>query len=141
MRGKVVTFAWLVAKPWQKRTLEGSGGSGARFWTRGFCVGGSRIAKPCQGRTLEGSGGSSARFWTCDFAWKGCHFWPWQGRTLQGCAGSGASFCTRGFWTLGFAWKCRHLRVVTFVSRAAKPWHGLEGRETLAGAYSRGLWQ
>ena len=53
----------------------------------------SRGAKPWQERALEGSGGSGARFWT-----------P---AVLRG-------------------------RVVTF---------GLEGRETVAGAYFRGLWR
>ena len=108
------------AKPWQGRTLEGSGSSGARFWTpavlRGrvvtralavaarafgplrFCVEGSsllvsRVAKPWRGRALEGSGGSGAHFWT-----------P---AVLRG-------------------------RVVTF---------GLERRETVAGASFRGLWR
>ena len=43
-----VDFAYLFlplrgAKPWRGRALEGSGGSGARFWTRGFCVEGSSL--------------------------------------------------------------------------------------------------
>ena len=42
---------------------------------------------------------------------------PWQGRTLEGSGGS--------------AWVLRG-NVVTF---------GLKGRETVAGAYSRGLWR
>ena len=43
-----------VAKPWHRRIAEGSGGSGARFWTRGFCLEMAsllvlRVAKPWQG--------------------------------------------------------------------------------------------
>ena len=48
---------------------------------------------------------------------------PWQGRTLEGSGGSGARF-----WTPAVL----RGKVVTF---------GLEGRDTVAGAYSRGLWR
>ena len=33
LRGRVVTFGLEGREPWQGRALEGSGGSGARFWT------------------------------------------------------------------------------------------------------------
>ena len=48
---------------------------------------------------------------------------PWQGRTPKGSGGSGARF-----WTPAVL----RGRVVTF---------GLEGCETVAGAYFRGLWR
>ena len=133
-------LASRAAKPWQGRTLEGSGRSGARFW---FCVEGSsllvsRAAKPWHGRTLEGSGcetvaGAYSRgLWpkgalldSRGFAWKGRHFWsraakPWQGRTLEDSGGSGARF-----WTPAVL----RGKVVTF---------GFEGRETVAAPYLEG---
>ena len=57
------------AKPWRGRALDGSGGSGARFWmsavlrgmvlTSGF-DGGKTVARAYS----RGPGGSGARFWT-----------------------------------------------------------------------------
>ena len=48
-----------AAKPWHGHTLEGFGGSGARFWTPAV-LRGRVVTKPWQGRTFEGSGGSGA---------------------------------------------------------------------------------
>ena len=85
----------------------------------------SRGAKPWQG-----SGGSGARFWNPrGSAWEGSSLLvsrgtkPWQGRNVEGSGSSGARF-----------WNPRVClgRVVTF---------GFEGHETVAGAYSRGLWR
>ena len=96
-----------AAKPWQGRTLEGSGGSRARFWTRGFCVETSSLL--VSRRTLEGSGGSRARFWTRGFSVEMSSLLvsraakPWQGRTLEGSGGSCA-----GFGPVEFAWKGCH---------------------------------
>ena len=111
---------------WQGRTLEGSGGSGARFWTsavlRGRVVTFALRAKPWQGRTLESPGSSGARFWTPRFCMEGSPLLlsrakPWQGRTLESPGGSGARF-----------WTPAVLR-------------GTVVCETVAGAYSRGLWR
>ena len=68
---------------WQGRTLEGSGGSGVDFASKG-CHFWSRVAKPWQGRTLQGSGGSRARFWTRGFSveMSSLLVWRGQGRTL-----------------------------------------------------------
>ena len=80
-----------AAKPWRGRTLEGSGGSGTRFWTRGFCLEGSsllasRAAKPWRGRALEGSGGSGALLGS----------WILRGRVVTG--GAVARAYSRGLW-------------------------------------------
>ena len=92
-----------VAKPWQGRALEGSGGSGARFWTPGFCVEGSsllapRVAKPGKGRTTQRALAVVARaFGPPRFCVERKRWW---GRT--GSGGGGARF-----WTPGSAWKSR----------------------------------
>ena len=116
--------------PWQGRTLEGSGATGARFGMsavlRGKVVGG---AKPWQGRALEGSGASGACFGRPRICVEGSSLLasrgakPWQGLTLEGSGATGARF--------GMSAVLRG-RVVTF---------GLGGRETVAGACSRGLWR
>ena len=100
-----VDFAWKCRHFWPRgarnrgggRTLEGSGGSGARFWSRGFCV---------EMSSLLAARGAK----------------PWQGRTLDALAVAAALLdpaLLRG-------------GVVTF---------GLEGREAVAWAYSKGLWR
>ena len=107
-------WASRAAKPWQGRTLENSGGSGARFWSSAVLREGSsllvsRAAKPWQGRTLEGSGGSGACFWSSAVLREGSSLLvsraakPCQGRTLEGFGGSGVRLDPRGF-----AWKSRH---------------------------------
>ena len=130
MRGRIITSGPEGRETVAGHTLEGSGGSGARFWTRGFCVEGSsflvsRAAKPWQGRILEGSGGSGARFWTCGFCVEGSSFLvsraarPCQGRVLEGSGGSRALL---DLWIL-------RGRVVTSGLEAAKAFQGraLEG--------------
>ena len=108
--------------------------AGVRFCPPRFCVEGSsllapRVAKPWRGRTLEGSGGSGARFWTLAVLRGRVSTVGLQGReTLVGAyysEGSGSSGAR--FWTPAVL----RGRVVTF---------GLEGRKTVAGACSRGLW-
>ena len=76
--------------PWQGRTLEGSGATGARFGMsavlRGKVVGG---AKPWQGRALEGSGASGACFGRPRICVEGSSLLasrgakPWHGRALE----------------------------------------------------------
>ena len=112
-----VDFAWKGRHLWSRGArnrgggvlyMEGSGGSGARFWTRGVCVErsslfASRVAEPSRGRALQGSGGSGARFWTRGVCVEGSSLFasrvaePSRGRALQGSGGSGARFWTRGF--------------------------------------------
>ena len=78
---------------WRALALAARAFGRPRFCVEGSSLLASRGAKPWQGRALEGSGASGARFWT--------------------------SAVLRG-------------KVVTF---------GLEGRETVARACSRGLWR
>ena len=124
-------FAWSsllalrAAKPWRGRALEGFGGSGARFWTRGFCDFWPRGPRNRGGGVLYRALAVAARFaWSSLLALRAAK--PWRGRALEGFGGSGARFWTRGF--------CME-RSSLLASRAAKPWRG----RTVAGAYSRGL--
>ena len=132
---------------WQGRTLEGSGGRRARFWTRGF-LHGNVVTFGLEGRetnwhqpthTKQGTPTNSPSnvhqpttnahqaMHTNELAEQRAqtnhHQATWQGRTLEDSGGRRARFWTRGLL---------HGNVVTF---------GLEGRETLAGACSRGLWR
>ena len=101
------------------------------FGTPGFCVEGSsllapRVAKRWWGRTAQRALAVARAFGPPRFCVEGSLLVsrgakPWQGRTLEGSGGRGARFWTPAV-LLG--------RVVTF---------GLEGRGTVAGAYSRGL--
>ena len=68
------------AKPWLGPCLEGSGGSGARFWTCAVLRGRVVTFGPEGRETLvgayysEGSGGGGARFWT-PRGFGGARFW------------------------------------------------------------------
>ena len=73
-----------AAKPWQGRTLKGSGRSGTRFWTssilRGKVVTAHFVTFGLEGREI----GGGARFWTPAVLWKGRHFWSPGARNRGG---------------------------------------------------------
>ena len=126
------------ARPWQGRALEGSGGSGARFWTSAVLRG--RVLT----FGLEGSetvaGAYSRGLWrqrrvlldVRGFAWKGPHFWP-GGQRNRGkgvlkkalAVARALAAAARAFGRPRFCVE----RSSLLLSRAAKPWqgHALEG--------------
>ena len=118
------------AKPSQRRALEGSGGTGVGFWTSAV-LRGKVVTFALEGREtvaraiLQRAVAVAARAFCVEgssvLLSRGAK--PWHGRALEGSGGSGV-----GFWTSAVL----RGKVLTF---------GLEGRETVAEACSRGLWR
>ena len=78
MRGRSSLLVLRAAKSWQGRTLEGSGGSGARFWTRGLCV--ERVVTFGLGGRATFAGSWSSGLWW----WRRALLDPWilRGRVV-----------------------------------------------------------
>ena len=116
-----------AAKPWQGRTLEGSSGSGARFWSRAV-LRGSVVTFGLEGReavvgvAARAFGPAVMRERVVTFGLEACETVA-GACTLEGSSGSGARFCTPA------------------VLRGKVVILGLEGRETVAEESSRRLWR